>query len=553
MKWSVAVIAFLLVAPLVSADVFIANTASWQNVYSAGIFAALQGNDFKFLVNQRHSKLILDEINPGTKITIIESDTVPFARNYANQLRNAGYTANDMIIPEDDGNFDLAKRLDTRKFIVVDPTFGYDAISVAPYAVATEHYVLFASKENIDRVKAFLDFAPVERLMLYGDIDDEVKEALAVYSPEIVYKGNRFENNIEIADRFQKLTNARQAILTNGEFLEQDIFSAGRTNQAVLFIGRDNPPQVVMDYLKVAGYQTTVVVGNELIGSAQVIKETLGISLFIKFAKGVTGKGGFKDVQGLDMFPVPHVDLLISLTGVYYNLETGQIELILRNERKARTYVLNSLVIQADGVPIQTLGSDVIEPLDDEEARGFTFDANLAEQVDKNLTAEVFIPYGPQGMLENALTGTVPVQIISEKDKCDVEIENVEYNKKTQRFEVTLSSQSCYARTTIRNLIVDDEPTNIQSGVEKIGRKKTITIKQRLNEVDIADNPKIVVEVRHGARAEVLSQVKEKEFPLEFTKENMIDVALDKLPIIGVIAIFILFMVLWKRKKRRKQ
>ncbi len=60
MKWSVAVIAFLLVAPLVSADVFIANTASWQNVYSAGIFAALQGNDFKFLINQQHIQTFLD-------------------------------------------------------------------------------------------------------------------------------------------------------------------------------------------------------------------------------------------------------------------------------------------------------------------------------------------------------------------------------------------------------------------------------------------------------------------------------------------------------------
>jgi len=546
MKKAMFAFVFLLLSISVTADMIIANSASWQNVYSAGMYAALEGHEFRFLNSQPHSETIQQEIPKHKKITVIESDTIPYVKNYANILQKSGYDANTILIPENQGSFDLAKRLNAQNYIIVDPTYGYDAISVTPYATHSRSFVLFADNENINEVSQWLQLMDVQSMIIYGTVDDSVVQVLTPYNPQIINEGNRFKNNIAISERLRQETNTEQAILTNGEFLEQDFFNSD-VKQPLIFIGRDNPPEESLAYLARTHYKSLVVIGNDLISSANAIKESVGIPLFIKFAKGTTGDGGFKEVQALDMYPVPQLALELTIDNLRYNTALKQVELIVENKEAAKTYLQNNLVIKVDDQPVLTVGDEELQLIDDLEVKGYTYDADLTEHLDGKIKVDVFTIYGAnEEELERAIKDTLSLEIVSEGDLCELELIDIAYDADTQRIEVTVKSdEPCYTRIRMPSIIIDDEETTIESEVEQIDGTSTIIIKQRMDEVDLADNVNVLVEARHGTRAELLSQVTRDEFELNLKQHLSTQNILT-----GIIAIMgILILLLWKRKK----
>lgn len=533
----------IILAPIALAATNVANTASWENVYSAGMYTALQDKQFKFVASQRQAERLAAILQEHENITIIESDTLPYAKRYANRLKRDNIIADTIIIPEDSGNLDLAKRTSTKKFIIVDPTYGYDALSVIPYARHLNAYVLFAEKENIADILSFLTLREPDYLLLYGNLDAEVLNALQSYSPEIINEKSRYKNNIAINERLRAATGTRQAILTNGEFIEQDLYLAG---QPVYFIGRDNTPDVILSYLTTTPFDSFIVIGNDLLPSAERIKDTTQKPTFIKFAKGTTGSGGtYKDVEALDTYPVPQITLNLETLGLYYNTASGNIELALRNTQDVRTFLSTSLVIKGDGEALATLGDDLAS-INELETRAFTYPHTLNPASYTTLTADVFIAYGAdEESFERAITATLPIQLVNQDDDCTLSIEDTTYNKQTQRFEVTLTSpMPCYARAQIINLTVDDDQTTIQSDVQAINGALRVPIKQRLDDVDIADNPFITVRAEFGTRKEVLTHSINKTFPLAIkTTTNWM--------LIGALAIIIILTILliWKRKR----
>lgn len=192
---------FLIFATAVSAqEVYVANTASWENIYSAGIYSALLGKEFYYLVNARHAEALTAELPRGADVTVIESDRIPYVKKYANRLTNAGMKSQTVLVPEDDANLDLAKRLpQINSYYLVNPIFGYDAISAAPLAIQTKSYVLFATKENAKEIAEFLSSKTLSGLTIVGDVDQEVISAVSHLNPKITNEGNRFKNNITIA------------------------------------------------------------------------------------------------------------------------------------------------------------------------------------------------------------------------------------------------------------------------------------------------------------------------------------------------------------------
>jgi len=545
------VLILLLLPTAIAEDIIISNTASWQNVYSAGLYSALNGKDFKFLVSAKHTEILVNELpRPPLKITVIESDRVPYVKRYANRLTTAGYTTDTILIPEETGNLDLAKRLtNIRDYIVVNPTYGYDAISATPYAVKTKSYVLFASPKNINEIDLFFNSVTPNSITLFGDVDQTVKEALSKYNPRILDEGNRFSNNIAIAEEMRKLTNSEQAILTNGEFLENDVFYAGTTGQPLVFIGQDRIPRASENYVKTAPYKVFVVLGNNLFGSAQLVKQTTGKPVIIKFAKGTTDAGGYKNVQGLDIFKTPQIELLLTLDSIYYNADEQKVELNLRNEKAARTYAQNSIIIQDGTTPIVTLGDETGTTLSGFEIKTISHSEDLSEYTTKNLTAQIIIPYGEsQNSVEKAITATLPLPIVYEKDICKLEIKKAVYDEETQRFKITLETDKpCHSRVTINNLKVNDTQTNIQSETIFIEKTSIAEIKQRMDSVDIADNQEISVTARYGNQPNIL--IKETTKTFKFKLENSFNTAL----IIGITAITflsaIIIFTLWKRKR----
>ncbi len=543
-------IILLLLLPAVCAQVIIANSADWKTTYSTGVMAGLQGKQFHFIVSPKHSEVLLLELPKGTEITVYESDTIPYVKKYANRLNNNERKAETAIIKEKNSNLEIAIKNGFKKYIIVDPVYGYNAISALPFALTNKYYVLFADQTNINDVYNFLKMVNPEHIILFGDVHEKVKSTLLPFNPEIIHKGSRFKNNIEMAEKYRITNNPKQALLTSGRLLEQEFFQTA-VSQPIIFLS-ERTPDYVENYIKTANYQVLVLIDNELMSSATAIKQTNNIPLFVKFAKGIAGEGGIMaDVKGLDTMPVPSIDLLLKLQNIIYNADTREILSIIQNEKKSRTYLTTSIIIKSDGKPVITVGDDTTQKLEDTETKMFTYPTDLTRYLGTNLTAEILTIYGAtEDEFEKQISEKREIQILTEADLCDIEIKSAEYDENTQRFSIQLNADNCYAIANIKDIMINNERTSIHGEIELIKGTKTITIKQPLTKIDMADNPEITVEARHGSKPDLLIQKTTQQFPLKFKEKQTSTTAI----LIGAIAILTLIIIalLWTRPKKRR-
>jgi len=478
-----------------------------------------------FLVSQKHGAILLYSI-PTTKkdILIVSSRTQPYVFGYQSLLLSKGYSNATELVTRN-ANLDLARRLtNITKFIVIDPAYGYNAISAAPYSVISQHYVLFADRRNIDDVQAFLQTRNPTEVILFGQLDRQVKDALASFNPETINEGDRFSNNLVMVDRYRQLKDAKQVVLTNGEFIESGIMSG---SDPVVFIGKANVPQKVSDYIKKSDIEVGILIGNELIGTATFVRRQLGISVFVKFAQGArTPKGAIAQVEDLDRFPMPSYDLNLEITSMAYNRATRSLEVTYHNTVNLALFFKSTITINGQGTPIITGDADPLF-LDKGEYKTVVYsqdtDGNPLDLRGENLTADLFTIYGEgPNSLENALQAQLRISFIEVKDDTTINITSLYYDKTAQAFFVTIGNTGevdAYVQPEMVDLMINEEPvTAAADGTTLInaGGKAAIKIPVAMADADFAANPMVKVRAYYGEREIALIKTTEKSFAFEF-------------------------------------
>lgn len=304
----------------------VTNSADWIDVYSAMCYANLNGLDSNFVNSPEQGKIITSVLDRSKPVHLFQSMKEPISAGYKSYLENEGFTVSS-VTNSDSGkelNIELAEKIDTTKYIIIDDSYGYNAISVAPYFIVSKSCVLFADSENIDEVYKFLK-ARNPDIIIYGHVDRTVREKLSEFNPEIIDHGDRFEDNLAILDKYVALSQPKQVVLTNGEFIEDEIMS-GR--EPVMFLGRDVVPEEVVEYVNANELKVGVVIGNDLIGAAQKLKDQTDMSIFIKFGQGRQTTGGMAHPEVLDMFHMPRYELDLEVISGNYNVKTKTVEII---------------------------------------------------------------------------------------------------------------------------------------------------------------------------------------------------------------------------------
>jgi len=183
-----------------------------EDVYSTMLYASLIGKQpGLFLTSTRHGTILLYSIPTGTNGTlIVSSRSQPYTVNYKSAMDSQGYKDVEELVTNKI-NLDLAKRVvkekNIKKFIIVDDAYGYNALSAASYAVIDNYYVLFVNDRNAAEIDTFLSGITIEKNDNFGQVDETVKSRLAKYNPETINKGDRFDNNIEMVQRYLKSGN----------------------------------------------------------------------------------------------------------------------------------------------------------------------------------------------------------------------------------------------------------------------------------------------------------------------------------------------------------
>ena len=538
----------------------ISNSADWRDVYSTILYANLQGIPNHFLTSTPHGPILFYEIPKGKILQIITSADKPFVVGYESLARSRGYENPEELI-FDQANLELARRLpDINKFIIIDDSYGYNAIAVAPFASRAKYYVLFADERNIGELDDFLSTKTIDDIILYGHVDRDVRTVLAKYNPEIINSeiGSRFENNMMIVDKYAELGSIKQVILTNGEFIEASMMN-GR--EPVLFIGRNSVPDEIQEYIKDRDIEIGVLIGNELIGTATFIRRQLGISVFVKFARGARVPGGtINPVEDLDRFPMPSYQLSMSILSIVYNQATGLLEVTYNNNVDLATYFKSTITIKdANDETLAVVGDADPVFIDGGETKTIVYEVDLsdAENID-NLTGEIYTIYGEsKTSLEQALRGTFKIELITVLDEADIEIIDLVYDKSKGRFLVTIENTGpvdAYVDVELVDIWFDGEYITVSADdIEKIGvgKKKTIPIRIELEDEDLEDrrNSEITVRGVYGERKHALVKVKIATFDLKLRK----GVVWWYIPVIIVVVIILLLLLLLLLKRRKKR
>lgn len=529
----------------------ISNSENWRDVYSVIHFGNLNGVTSDFLVSTKHGPLLLNDIPKTDSLLILTSKEKPFIFNYQTLAESRGFSdAEERIV--DEANLELINELpDVRKFIIVGPTYGYNAIAVAPYAVVSKSWVFFADRTNIADIESILSRRQVDEIIIYGYVDREVKQALSSYNPTIINTGDRFKDNVEIVEKYLEIKPVKQVVLTNGEFIERQVMAGF---EPVLFTGKENVPTQISDYLKSSDIEVGVLVGGDLVGAATNIRRTTGISVIVKFARGARAPtGAIAAVEGLDLYFLPVPSLNLEISSVRYNKALNQLEVTYRSTSNAPVYFKGTVNVKSDAGESVTVGDTDAVFIAPNDYKTVTYpDFRITGG---NLTAKVTSLYGEtQTALEKTLEKTLSVDIVTVIDKCEIDVEKVKYNPGKGRFAVVIRNTgavTCWVDAELKDVLVDNVKTTFGSdGSLELGPggKGSVYISGSLSDGDIDANSFVNVNAYYGERQDSLVKVLQGKYPLVIERFSYVTVTL--VIVAAAIIIMILILLLWKRKKR---
>ena len=556
---SFLVIALAIPGALANERVII-NSGNWVDVYSGMLYARLDGQQSNFLTSTRHATIIANSLpSSTTSIEVLSSRNQPFITGYTSVLANAGFNDVRELAPANLNIALLDELPGITRYIIIDSTYGYNAVSVAPFAVLANYYVIFANSNNINQVANVLADRQVTDIIIYGHTDREVRTALQEYNPTIINTGDRFDNNIEIVERYQQIHRQihgeprKQAILTNGEFLESSMFTGA---DPVLFIGFANVPAQVQQYIERSDLEVGTLVGNELIGTATFIRRQTGLSVFVKFGQGArTPQGAISQVEDLDRFPIPRFDLDLSIVAAVINTATNSLEVTYQNNAPIATYFRNILLrLMIDDtstiIPDETASTFIdgnsfktmVYPLRD-------FDGNPINIQGETRELEVNTIYGESPRsLEQSLEYIIQVEEVSVSDESDIDIVELVYNSRREGFYVDIKNTADVDTFVVVELIDLDVAGEILSFSSETpvrirpGRTTSIYIQTTLTEDDEVNNQNIRVRAYYGERENSLIKIKEAVFEFKYQ-------AADFTYYILITLIIVIILLFFYRKK----
>lgn len=545
-------------AKALTPDYVISNSEDWRDVYSSILYANLIKADSGFLVSKRAATLLLNTIDrKNQNIQIISSSRNPYIVGYKVIVESGGFTAEELTF--NDVNLELAKKLTgITKFIVIDDSYGYNAISVAPFAVTDNWYVLFADSRKIASVDSLLSGRKVDKMIIYGNVDRAVLSRLSKYNPEIINKeGDRFENNIEIVKKYMAVKNTKQVIITNGEFIEREIMSG---TEPVLFIGSNNVPTVVQNYIKSSDISVGVLIGNELVGTATFIRRQLGLSVFVKFAQSARApQGAISQVEGLDLFYLPKYSLNINVFKILYNRATGEIELTYTNTEDLAAYLKGTITLTDQNGKTARVGDVDAVFIDGNEYKTVTYE--LEEPLEGTITADIYTIFGEsKKALEKVLEKTITIETVEIMDNSLLNITDLMYDKRTAAFYVLVKNTgdiSVFVDLELTDVIINGIPETL--GLKEVaelkpGESRWLKVDASLSDEDIAENRYVTVKAYFGERKESLIKFTTKTFELRLKGFDYVYYATTYgMTIVILILVIFIIIAFFKRRRRKKE
>ncbi|MCX8200447.1 MAG: hypothetical protein N3G76_03175 [Candidatus Micrarchaeota archaeon] len=555
MKLKTMLLLVLFAAQFVFAENYVViNSKSGLDVLSGIYYANSIGVGARFMPYNGDYRLTAGKVGTGKDILLIQSASMPVTTFLENELKKSNKVT--VYSVTSDGfktNLDLAGKSGVNSFIIVDPSFGQNAISVISYAKRTKSYVIFAYSGNIDSVIDFLDKKQSPKVTIFGYVDSATRKKLEKYSPIVIGKGeDKYEDNIELVSKMASDYGLKQAIMADGTFIEEGMVDGNLPVVLVAPIIPDVTYGFVLESARKGTLNSYILVGSNLISPTYDLKKKVQaklqeegrnrtLSIIVKFGQSVAGVEG---TYPLDTFPVPSYILGMSIDSLKYNKATGKIELEITSKAEGPEYYQVEIHIKKDGTELSVLGDSKPSLIERGETKGLEYDYALPSVEEGKITGDVIVRYGETQKSLTAFTAkSVDIATYSFVDRSDVVVAAASYKDGDLRVSIrNTGEQDAYVQASA-GLIVGGAQTTIRSASATkvpVGSIAVVALPVDLSARDLEANKEVKITLKYGAREGFLQKTKESTVPLSIIKEEK---GIDPLMIGLIILVIILLIV----------
>ena len=554
----------LLLVTSLGFSTIVVNSMDGRDVVSGTYYANIVGENVVFVPPDYMENVVYGKIGWNGDVVLIQSEENPVIVGMKNSLENKGNTVTIIESSEPyETNLMLAYRSRAEGFVLVDPVYGYNTVSVLAYAKEKGMYLIFVDKELSEEVVAFLKEKNPEEVLVYGYLDEEVK--LALGEEGIAYteinNGDKFLDNMEILDEYFKLKpDKKQVILSDGNAMEDTIIAG---DDPVLLIS----PVISVDVYnyveeKVSEGQISVglVVDSEYAQTAYDLKEKVNnelgedvFSVLVKFGQSVPSVGS--GMLPVDLFPLRGPILGLDISKAEYNTASGMLEITYENTGNSPEYVKSQIDVYVDGGMVGAIGDEEPFQLDREETLGKGYALEVEEG---EIVVEITSLYGAsKKSTENGIQVTLDAGRVSYVDSSLLEISAFTQDNDTGDVFVTYGNageEAVYFRPDA-TVEIGGKSTRIESDTVYslgVGEAEMVKFPGVLGAAE--GEVEVLAGADYGSREACMekrveeSHVFEVEAPVE---EEEFDMNLVFLVVILLLIAVIAYLVLGKKEKKK--
>ncbi len=375
-------------------SITVVNSFDGRDLVSGIYYAAIKNDTIIFATPASTAQSIYAQVGGNQNVLLVQSTTTPIVAGLANGLTSQGDTVQTIQSGDPmQTNMNLAALSGARKFVIVDPVYGYNTVSALAYAKLNGMYLLFVDQSDSDSAASFMKNQSANGVLIYGYVDQAVINSLN--SQGLTYtqinNGDKFADNMQLDDMYFAMNPSKnQIILSDGNAFDSTI-AAG--DDPVLLISPVVPTSVYQ-YLekKVSGGQISaaMLVDQSYAQTAYNLKTSINkdlgsdkLSVFVKFGQ-TTGSGGMGQVE---LFPLPGPTLGLDIDAVQYDTQSQELEVTYNNTGNALEYVKSSIMVYADGAYTATVGDQQPFPVEAGQVFGVAYPVTIQSgKVTANIT-----------------------------------------------------------------------------------------------------------------------------------------------------------------------
>ncbi len=552
-------------ANFAKADI-IANSYDWRDVYTIMLYSHYLNQTFHFVNNLGEAKILSMTLHKHQNQKIFESKANSVVKNFQKflQLRGFSSVGSEYFTDYKTLQFDLYRRIKEKikGSIVINNQFGYDAISVTPYALKNNYWVFFYSPELESNLISLLN-SERKSVIFYGEFF--TKPWLDLHTNYTIISQNSFmENNRAILELLARQANLSKSwlVVCNGKYLGESYLLEKMpitfTEQSVDF---------VVNWCKKNGVRLVEVVGPENVGYGQSILDLSNrtIGVIVRTGRTFTGSSLLRGKAFvLRMLPVDEPTASLQIGEIYYNVPSKSLIINIKNNGNIGTYYylsgIGTFYGSKESFPHYT---PTLHYLPAGKEVSISIPLNLSKPPEK---VELLLLYGYEFPLKKyGETAIFNVTKDLTGDNSSIQLISFYYDYYGRKLSLILKNNgnvdvNCFGEVYGFNFLGKNR--TLFFGPAKIDPGKTLTLSFpiRLEENDLSNNSKLEVRIYYGENpnkmvkqlTETVSLV-QKKFPFTALMVLVSENRFILICCVSVAALTILLLILLKKKKKAER